>query len=683
MSNLAARANALKAKAVEVSFKDVDAPDTSSDILKMFETNTGIKSESANEWIIDVFPNFMPIISYIMLLVRRFALADNARIHPKVSTPTVALYYLSIIYGFFLCSDCYLRPTPSVYARLWKESSWRNDFMDFLMTLPVPEDLLPLLAQFFPSETERSKNVFFTPSAAGFSWKYFLGRYLPLNFFSILHDAASQLPGNSNRVTVMSHVISQPVIQFLAPANANTVHMATFLGYSIDQTTGTTANYINSKFHQIFTSVFNPVLFRDYQRRSTLAEIGLSQSKFKVNEPNAYDVLFAASSPNLAELKVVLSTVSSFLSGNVKCTKSLGQVLSSISGIEIISHGYSEFALPIHSLNPTKSGTDLAAVTTLTRVEFIDRAQDFSFLDVSAARPDANTDVFDVKYIKNDDNTEARIPTGYSILHYWPFSLIHITTQTARFPTFTRDSTDVVIFNEDFHVTPTVLLLDIENQASAASVLPLLCGKIIESFELDGTTIEIPNRFKALGMQNTLFADSAIPYVYTVQSIHWHPQAQGTIRPPLARAKADSTRSLPASSLLHDRTKVYLPAVPDAAYTATHYRSHIIDNPAPGALPGFEARANADWLRYVQSFLGFRTVDPSGKRPDSDQIPNMEEDRLYVWSPYSYNSYVDSDDVTPDYSASKHYFITNLRTLFGTDYNLVECKHPFEALPVS
>nr|BCB16795.1 capsid protein [Rosellinia necatrix partitivirus 4] len=683
MSSLASKAAALKSRTVEVSFKDIEAPDTSGDILTTFESNAGIKSETANEWTINVFPDFMVLITYIMLIVRRFSLADDARIHPKVSTPTVAMYYVSIVYGFFLASDCYLRPSPSAYARLWKESSWRHDFLEFLMTLPVPEDLVPLLAQFAPSETERSKNIFWIPSAAAFSLKHYFGRFLPLNFFSVLHDAASSLPGNSNKLAVMTHVLKQHIIRINQANPAYQTHylMADFLGYSLDQTTATTANYINSKFHQVFSSVFNPVLFRDYQRRSSLAEIGLNAPQFKAAEPNAYDILFCSSAPNLAELRVVLQTVSSFLKGNVACKKTLGQILSESSGIAICSHGYAEYHLPILVSNP--AAADFSAITALQRVEFVDRAQDMSFLDVPAARPVAGAAVQDVQYMDNTP-AEVPVPANHRLSHVWPFSLFSNTAPNANtvFPRMTRAAADVIIFDDSKHVYPTTLLLDIGNDGKSSSAVPLLCGKIIYSFEIDGSTIEQPNASKALGMQNVLFADSAIPFERVVFATKFYPRAQGSVPSPLARATANSTRSLPASSMMHDRTKVYIPRIHADIFNAAHPHVHIQDAGLTG-IPGTTVRDNTDWFRYAQSFLGFRTVDPSGIRPTSDNIANMEQGRLLLWSPYTYVSYEDSDDITPNYAQTKRYFLVNLRTFFGTDYNLVEMKHPFEALPVS
>jgi hypothetical protein len=317
--SLTSKLAALKARSVEVTFKDTEAPNTSSDIMELFLANSGIKSETANMWTIDLLPDFIKPITFIMLLVRRITAISDARAHPKISAPTVIMYYVSLLYGYFLLADCKVRPTPSAHARLWKESSWRSEFLEFLADLPVPEELETILKQYAPFETERSKNIFFVPSAAAFNLKHYFNRFLPLNLFGVLHDAACTLPGNSTRVNVMSHVLSQVLFTQINPATAREYCVANFLGYSLLDNNH--AEYINSKFHQVFTSVFNPVLFRDYQRRSTLAEIGLSRPAFKSNDPNAYDILFSASAPNLAELKVVLQTVASLLKGNVNCKK--------------------------------------------------------------------------------------------------------------------------------------------------------------------------------------------------------------------------------------------------------------------------------------------------------------------------------------------------------------------------
>jgi hypothetical protein len=283
----------------------------------------------------------------------------------------------------------------------------------------------------------------------------------------------------------------------------------------------------------------------------------------------------------------------------------------------------------------------------------------------------------------DDTPTRVAIPADRQIRHFWPFSLLSNTSHanTARpFPSLTND---VLLFDENSHVTPRTLLLDIDNDLKSASPLPLLAGKIIYSFELDGTTIEHPNADKALGMQNVLFADSAIPFERTIFSTKFHPRTAGSVLPPLKRAVANATRSLPAASLLHDRTKVYLPSVPAGPWSPTHWRTPIVDPATPTHLPGFTKRDNVDWIRYAQSFIGFRTTKPTDADHAASDVPGMDNGRLHVWSPYTYITYEDSDDVTVNYSATHRYWITNLRSFFGTDYNLVEMKHPFEALPVS
>jgi hypothetical protein len=98
--------------------------------------------------------------------------------------------------------------------------------------------------------------------------------------------------------------------------------------------------------------------------------------------------------------------------------------------------------------------------------------------------------------------------------------------------------------------------------------------------------------------------------------------------------------------------------------------------------PGMTRRDNVSYIRYIQSFLGFHTVDATSNATHLDRIPSTANDRILLWSPYSYTAFESDDEPLPDLSVSRHYFISNFRTLFGTDFNLVEIKHPYEAMPV-
>nr|UDL14370.1 MAG: putative capsid protein [Partitiviridae sp.] len=670
-NTLASRLSSLKAKTAELTVQEVKVPDTAADVLTLFQSNSAARSDSANEWIIDVFPNMVNILLYVMLMSIQHATLTDHREHAKSSIATICMYHMSIVYGFFLLNDMYVRPTPSAYARSWHQTSWKHDFAKFLLSLPLPEFLVPVLSQFHACETERTKNVFFIPSAAGFDHNVFFGRFFPLNMFAAIHDCTATMPGNSTRMAVLHDLFSRVLYSITAPAFSCLI--PDLLGIAIDQADPVHANYVNSKLYQIFTSVFNPVLFRDFQRRSTLSTLSLLAPVFPTPNVNAYDVLFSASAHNLREIKVVLQANAAILSAHVSCKQNLGTFIVSASGSQILKHGYSTYALPTwsHSENANKAAL-YAAITHLDNRSEENRAIDFSFLQRPAALPPANTPVTDVIYATNAaPNVPVALPAGHRLTRYWPWSLRYrVTPPDQHFPLVGNES--LIKFEDPTDVTPRVLVLDTDGDKTVTAHLPTLCGKIVESFEVDGTTIEQPDARKSLGLQNSMFADSAIPYSRVIPGSEFHPRQANTIPTPLRRAQPNPRPRLPASSLLFDRTVMMLP----------HINENVIDPALPDTLPGMTEVPRVSWLRYAQSFLGFRTVDGSNNDPALDSIPGMPENRLLIWSCYSYTPFESSDEPLPDLAQSRHYFLINLRTVFGTDFNLVEVKHPFEAMPI-
>lgn len=669
-TSLTNRLNALKTKTTEITFNEVKAPVPSADILELFRANTGARSDSCNDWTIDVFPNMTPIMMYTMLMSIRHASATEQREHAKASVATICMHHMTIIYGFFLLNDLFVRPAPSAHARSWAEVSWKNEFVNYLMNVPVPEFLTTILSQFHAFETDRTKNVFFIPSAAGYDHDQFFGRVYPLNMFAAIHDCTATLPGNSSKIDVLKDLYSKVLYSIHIPGFSCCI--PDLIGVTISQTSNTTANHLNSKLFQVFNSLINPVLFRDFQRRSTLAALSFKSPTYQTDDINAYDLLFSATPANLRELKVVMQALSAVLKDTVPCKFTLGRFISENSSSAIIKHGYSTFALPTwsHSENGTKSAL-FAAVTTHTLVSEEERAEDFCFLQRPANAIPHTNELVDLIYVANaDKTTPVNLPANHSIVRNFPLCLRHDANQNNGFPRV--DNEDLTKFTDEVHTYPSVLVLDTDGDLTVTAHLPLLAGKIIESFELDGATIEMPNALKSLGMQNCMFADSAIPYKYVRPGSYYRPRPAGTVLPPLNRAPPNSKPRLPASTLLHDRLKIMLP----------RFNVSIFENGVTNTLPGMTQITPVNVLRYIQSFMGFRTVDASSNATNLDAVNQMPENQLMVWSPYTYTPYESDNYPIPDLGASRHYYLTNLRTIFGTDYNLVQAKHPYEALPV-
>lgn len=657
MSALANRLASLTKKTADLEVKDVTIPENSADPLTLFKSNSSAKMSTANEWIIDVFPNMIPILMYILTISSAQAQIVDHREHAKSSTATIAMYNTAIIYAYFLISDVFVRPTPSHHAASWTQSTYKEAFIEFLLTLPVPESLETILAQFSPTVTERRKNIFYIPSAAGFDHSHFFGRFVPLNFFSAIHDCTATLPGNSPKHDVLNDLLTRE----LYTISGTTYLVGNFLGYTFTpSTTSATSksHHLNSKWHQLFNSVFNPVLFRDYQRRSTLATLDLEPT----TPTSAYDILFNATPANLREQKVVFQSIASVLSGKIPMKRNLCQLIASSSGTAIFQHGYSEMPLPIWS-NEDLSAFNLTRSADIKTHTAQQRASHIHFLSRPATRPARSHHVEPTTLI-DDSNAPVALPTGNHFLSHWPFNLVARTDSTNPFPVLS----DIIQFEDDRHTNPKVMVLNTDGESTVTAHLATLTGKIIESYEIDGCTIELPRSDKSLGLQNALFSDSLIPYE-TVRSAISFSSTAANHRQPLSRKKASNTRALPASTLLHDRTTIHIPKV----------NNDIVDNPSN--IYGFTSRPT-DWLRYGMEFIGFNTAHPGNVVSPAGLPSNIPTGELYVWSPYTYVAYAEFDEHDRFSGSHRTYFLTNLRSLFGTDVTLTEVVHPFEAFPV-
>nr|QLC36792.1 capsid protein [Sarcosphaera coronaria partitivirus] len=668
MSSISARLTAIKSKTADLVVKEVKLPESSADPLTLFESNSAAKADSSNEWIIDVLPSNIPSFMFILSLAVQFSTLIDHKEHAKSSLPTVALYLMAVYHGYFLLNDLHVRPSPSAHARTWSQISWKNEFANFLLSLPVPQKMETIFAQLAATQTERTKNVFFIPSAAGYQHDVYYGRIIPLNLLAHIHDCIATMPGNSTRLAIMNDLFPRQLYR-LRPTGNNPVNFDSIIADLLGITaTGNNTNaglHTASKFYQMFSSVFNPVLFRDFHRRSSLSTLDLQIPTFKTQFPNAYDVMFSATAMNLKELKVVLQSLSTILQDHVPMKKNLCQIISESSGTNILSHGYSTFALPTWSSNLNlPANSDFPALVSFKSESPSSRAAAISFLQPADTRPTPTTDLTDVTLTGGTNPSVSN--------RHWPWSLLAQTDSATPLP-LDSDLITMTDDNEHDHTYPRVLVLDTLGDKTISAHLATLTGKIIESFEIDASTVEMPRADKSLGLQNSMFADSAIPFKYVLRATRFYPRQKGTILAPLVRSAPVSTSRLPAATILHDRTHWILPRI----------NKTIIDTGSSATLHDFWQSTDWNWLRYAQRFIGYRTVS-NNNHADQDKSAGMELGRLHLFSPYTYTPYEDDDNdsLVPNMAESRHYFITNLRTIFGTDFNLIEVKHPFEAMPV-
>jgi hypothetical protein len=661
---LKTRLSSIAAKSKNIEYTETKIPPPTQDFHATFKSAFGASKIVTDNYNVNVLPDFRPILCYILYHVAQAAPFLEMTTHDKISHATLTAYCFALIYSFWLASDLHIRTPSGFHSAPYDLEQHRRSFLDFMLRMPVPEFLVPLFSQFQPSVDETRSSIWFGPSASGFKYTTHFGRFFPLSMFFAVHDTIAINESSARRLAILSQLLRVPLYRITAfpgrtdPFTASTGH---FIGTGIS--VNSLPHFYYSRLNQSFTSLFNPVLFRDYQRRKNLAPISLRPITYANETMNFYDLVFSASATNLSELRNVFTAIASAFQGKIKCPGDLASMFKDTASSAIFAHSYSQFALPtfFHSdIASLTSDTDLPSLTEIDAPTF---ATTINFLQ--APRRTGFTANWPQPTGTCQTDANHRVVTTFTSV----LNRLNPDPQTPAYPA----NSDFIIFDDQKHVYPTVLVLNPFDPTTIDAYRPPLFGMIIESMDIDGTVIALPNAQNALGTENIWFADSAIPERYTYHATRF---GSGNNTPALARNRVvHRTRSrMPAASILVDRTKVFLPRF---------IRANNPPTTSVQAFTGLTDLPRVNWAHMVQSFLGFRTSDRITHDDASDSIPGMSQDRLLVWSPYTYTGYEGSDDHIADPDNSKVYHLTNLRSLFGSRIPLVEGIHPLDCMPTS
>jgi hypothetical protein len=682
----APRVSSLSNKAKDITYEEKKIPSVPPDIITQFKNASGTRTDHSNKFIIDVFPNMTPIFCYILFNVSNTYRRLDSSEHAKLSPATYAMYCFAILYGYIIGCDLIHRDSVSPAAIEYERDPIRLRFIDYLMSLPVPDFLSTLLLRLAPTTDERKPNVQFCPSAQGVTLRTHLGRFYPLMFFSEIHETICDTSSSKPKAFIRQMLFSKLLLKvntFSTNRLNQEYGILHFLGYLHTPNTRT-ENY-GSKPNQCFDSLFNPALCRDYQKRSTLANLSLQAPVYDTGNINPYDLLFSVSNATalrtLSELRTVFEAIGPLVQGNVPCSKNLAAHLISVSGSNILAHGYSAPALITHTApagsskstdkstdlpsepNPIAQGLPDTLITTETfasRVNFLQRPTRTTLAVNTTHRQPSGICQTDQDHVVRLFNVS------------WPWNMLGTAQATVTLP---NNDTDYVKYNDLDHLYPPVRVMIPHTNDPVDAPLVTLFGMIIESLELDGTTVPVPNPALPLGVENSFFFDSAVPYRFTVHMTSYYERQTPRLRPARLRATPQRQTRQPASHLLVDRTQVNL-ARPAAITTA-------VPNIA-NWFPGLTILDSATAGQYLQSFFGFRSADTRDHAADDDRPPGMRRERVYLWSPFTHTSFTESDNMcTYAPVSTRTYWISNPRTFFGTAPQLIEVNHPYHAMPVA
>nr|BBU59851.1 capsid protein [Rosellinia necatrix partitivirus 21] len=679
--NAAARAAAIAQKSSSEAPKESKAPDNSVDFLTSYKAASSARLSTANLFTVDVLPDFTPILMFIMFHAIQLSSDIDNRKHPKITTPTFVVYCLSLVYGYFLLSDMYVRPSASAPAQDYFDQPYKKQFSDMLLGLYVPKFLEPIIKNFTATMHEKMPNVVFCASAAGFNVKHHFGRFYPINAFANIHDSAARLdsrtkPNNASATILLQRIFT--ITDFHSAGNDN-MHFGLhhLLGAFASTTRIDPANATNNRqfahpLRQMFDSLFNPVLSRDYTRRSTLAPLNLESPTFKSYRLSFYDLVFGLTKYNAHELTIVLQSISSNLNGTIPLSGDLASMFKDAAGDSILRHGYAVMEQPLHHCAdnmPTDEFDVFESTVTVTTRHPEQAAADHHYL-VVPAKPNTGTTHHLASAVCDTDNAHPVTVTQPSA----DFVLLRDVTRTfpiADANLVPRDN-EYLLYDEDRDFAPSVLVLDPTTNSTVSAYMATLTGMVIYSHEIDASAISFPNTEDNNGLQNCQFADSATPYTMVYRPSHYNLSA--TLHLARKRIRVKDNRFKSALYLI-DFAKVYIPR----PILTT------IDTLVSHGFAGLTFRDNVTYIQGTTSVLAQRVVST---RSNNDALPpHCNFGIISLWSPYSFtpkaHPFWNEKGVFGYYEEHVDaYFIAHPRTMFGTTTALVEVKHYRASMPL-
>jgi len=680
-NSASAKAASLASRAQEIVFKEVSIPSASENFESAYKESSGIKTGTTNRFTVHVLPNFLAILLFIMYNVQQNISFLEPKSHAKVSSMTFIAYCLTIVYGHLLLTDMHVNPDKSRFAEEIENDTVYRDFADFLLGLPVPAFLEPVLKYFTTTTSARRRNVWFSYSPAGFNHFMDFGRFFPINIFTALHDFAAVTNSRTDPNTVRFEFNQLEVFtieHFLARNQSITYKIANFFAsyFQVDNA----PHFLANKVNQALESIFNPVLLRAQQQRQTFSEIDLLPPKFKNANYNPYLAFFCLSKSTAPELRTLLSTFKSILNGTIPCKTTLAGIFKDYSGVSILTHGYSVFPLPTWNADYTVNESDRRArpLSDEEYAKLILFKRDYS--EIPAAAKTRVTQALLNTKVTIRPGLPAEPPRTITVT---PDAHTYLISETDTGPSdvddvnnFTSGPFHPVSYNTERDFYPIVKILNPVEDDTVSAWMTTLCGMIIEADDLAGSAVPHPHPDARVEEDNAQFAMSAI------QFRHVHRATEFRTRNPSFSVRVLPTRPTTgaptATTMLRSLTNVFLPYLSLSRIHFGYDRLHFgLTHASPVSVP-----------HMLQTFLGYtiRNKSTTAADPTKHEPANTPYGRLLVFSPYTYVSpaanrdwdYSNQDDAMKDY-----YFITNLRTIFGTDATLMELNHPLFAMPIA
>lgn len=606
----------------------VDIPDaptvkSKSSFYQKLDVSQRIEIDHGSPFEIDVQPDMRFATQYLMFTTSKEYPSLEVKEFPYCSLPSLVAYKLALFVGHHLISDITCKATRSLASEHYCSDPAYQTILQILKDCPIPTDVLTLLEYIAPVNDSQRSNLSFIPTFGGFSFAHDFGYSVPVTVFLNIHHILASNRTNADPSIIMTKIYNSPLVTV-----ANVVYTVGDLfggPFQNDQQGEFHRNWFNTALE----AFINPVVVRSLVQRPTFAKTPLTtEIVAQSHEINGYDYLLGNPILNELILSAFLTDVSRFFRESFPGLRTLGDLLSTCTGLTLMTHSIEEFVLPTwHHLPPVTLPADgkevsLCLISDETYADYTHYRLPEEEFDGTLPFPTEPDTIEPALYLvvdKEYNENESRI----------------------IYDTFDRRK----------HLFPNVLWFQPYNKSSQSIELAIAIGYKIISNELDAVTIPLPNIDLDLTDNNSYYRQGSFPL--------------SKIRPVIpTSSRANGVR-------IYERTR----------HTAFHQAvGTVIRDMSINCLPVL-ASTNVDTAITKQCGLTFEELYNNPIESStfvawkSTAAPPVPNDRFLLWSSYRW---IDHDVYTSDVKI--HMYCT-LRALFGTCVTLSRTSHPSKMVP--
>lgn len=605
------------------------APAPRDNIFERMDLANRIELDNSVDDTIDVVPQTRFIMLFIIFNVMKQYKDLNTE-RPLVTPSSIVAYCMLQVYAFLLICDYYGRPQTSFPASEFMDNDTRIQLLDVLCRSYVPPFMLTIFHALADCSDPRRPGLQYFATLAGSRFTHDFGRLIPAQVFLHAHNVSTDEDTSRNPATAMMHLLNEVLFN---NTSGNNIHVAQYFsaGYSATE-------HHHSYMYEALYTVFSPVTGKSLLRRSNLQHIPIhpptissAMTSTTSTRNNQYILYLNADAANCRNMIKYVTAMSTIIKSDLSASFQLGAVPDDLNGTNILVHGYCELALPTWH-----SHKHVTITATKTQHDDEDYAAAISFLQ---PYKDATSIAIDYSAIK-------KLLTGQ-------FASMFLGQDNTY---DTKNGPPHVAFDSEKHVAPRTLYLDPYTSGDGPISYAMLAGLLIESFEIDGSSVPMPDPRIGLAPNNRQFLQGSAP----ISHIHHAYSATG-VTPYQPYDRAIQKKQYQAISLdLYDMSSNRLGMIDDHLNTTD-----------TNAVAGF------DVLEHVRNFREMFNKVSFTSQPNNIMSASLIS--LDVWSPYRYVS--SNADEHPQETTT--FMLFNRRTEYGTSIPLVGSRHPSTIIPIS